>query len=134
MQFKFDLTRTIRYDDLQDLVANMCTKEPIINFSIFKTNTKLSRGKEDIWFVDIPDIESNTPVIIGDVQFTTDYWRVTDVPLYSPIIKDPTWRDIINIFNNMLQNGDRQGIYLEGMHRLKTEDVNIVPIKFAIGS
>ena len=67
MLLKFDLTRTIQYDDLQDLVANMCTQEPIINFSIFKTNMQQSRAKKDEW-VDI------------NYYFDQDAWDADDYP------------------------------------------------------
>jgi hypothetical protein len=63
----------------------------------------------------------------------TDYWRVSDVPVYSEVVENPTWMMIINIFNDMLQNGDHCGIFLEGLYNLKeVGDVKI--IKFAIGS
>lgn len=133
MKLPFELKRTYEYDKLQELVASMCEQEPILNFSIFKTNEDKSSADRCIWFVDAPDIESTEPVILGKVQFMTDYWRVSDEPVYSPVVENPTWQVIINIFNNMLQQGDRNGIYLEGLVLVNPKD-DINTIRFQIGS
>ena len=125
------LDRAFNYNDLYKLAKAMCTNKPLIQFSIFKTNEGLSDSKQ--WIVNAPDIDSTEPVIAGKVQFMTDYWRVSDVPVYSEVVENPTWMTIINIFNDMLQNGDECGIFLEGLYNLKeVGDVKI--IKFAIGS
>lgn len=129
MKLPFELKRTYAYDELQELVASMCEQEPIVCFSIFESFD----NSEGVWMVNAPDIESTNPVILGKVQFMTDYWRVSDEPVYSPIVENPTWQVIINIFNNMLQQGDRQGIYLEGLNLLETKD-NVKIVKFQIGS
>lgn len=128
---KFEYNRTYEYDELQKLAASMCTREPILSFSMFKT--KECTTVDGAWMVNAPDIESYHPVIDGKVQFMTDYWRVTDEPLYSRIVENPTWRVIIDIFNTMLQNGDRQGIYLEGLNVVEVKD-DIKIVLFQIGS
>lgn len=133
MKLPFELNRTYEYSELQELVASMCEQEPIVNFSIFKTNEAKSTKDRDIWFVDAPDVESLDRVIACKVQFVADYWRVADEPVFSHVVVNPTWRDIINIFNDMLQQGDRQGIYLEGLNLLETKD-NVKIVKFQIGS
>ena len=133
MKLPFELKRTYEYNELQELVASMCRQEPIVRFCIFKTNEAKSTKDRNTWFVDAPDVESLDRVIACKVQFMTDYWRVSDEPVYSPVVVNPTWRDIINIFNDMLQQGDRQGIYLEGLNLLETKD-NVKIVKFQIGS
>lgn len=133
MKLPFELNHTYAYGELQELVASMCEQEPIVNFSIFKTNEAKSTKDRDTWFVDAPDIESTEPVVAGKVQFVADYWRVSDEPVYSPVVENPTWQVIINIFNDMLQQGDRQGIYLEGLVLVNPKD-NINTIRFQIGS
>ena len=126
------LDRIYNYDDLQKLAHAMCTNKPILSFSMFET-IEMNFNDEDEWAVKAPDIDSTEPVFKGKVQFMTDYWRVSDVPVYSEVVENPTWMTIINIFNDMLQNGDECGIYLEGLYNLKeVGDVKI--IKFAIGS
>ena len=131
MKLPFEFNRTYDYDELQDLAHSMCTSNPILCFSIFKT--KESDHSEDVWNVNAPDIESTEPVILGKVQFVADYWRVSDEPVYSPVVENPTWRVIINIFNDMLQQGDRNGIYLEGLVLVNPKD-SINTIQFQIGS
>jgi hypothetical protein len=127
------LDRTYEYNDLQKLARAMCTNKPILNFSVFESVEGLEEEGENVWSVNAPDIDSTEPVIAGKVLFTTDYWRVSDVPVYSEVVENPTWMTIINIFNDMLQNGDECGIFLEGLYNLKeVGDVKI--IKFAIGS
>ena len=127
----FEYKRTYEYGELQELAISMCTREPILNFSMF--NTKEGAAVDGVWRVHAPDIESYHPVIDGKVQFMTAYWRVTDEPLYSRIVENPTWRVIIDIFNTMLQNGDRQGIYLEGLNVVEVKD-DIKIVLFQIGS
>ena len=83
--------------------------------------------------VDAPDIESYYPVSPGKVQFVADYWRVADEPVYSRVVEDPTWRVIIDIFNDMLQQGDGCGIYLEGLDIIERKD-DISTVRFQIGS
>ena len=132
MKLSFDLNRTYDYDELQELAASMCKQEPILIFSIFGDD-KCNADIMHQWRVKAPDIESPGRVIACQVQFMTDYWRVSSEPIYSPIVVNPTWRDIINIFNDMLQGGDRQGIYLEGLDVIETKD-NVKIVKFQIGS
>lgn len=123
--------RTYEYDDLHKLAKAMCTNKPMLQFSIFKTNEELSDSER--WMVNAPDIDSTEPVFTGLVQFVADYWRISDVPLHSKVVENPTWMTIINIFNDMLQNGDGQGIYLEGLYE-ENRVGGIQIYRFAIGS
>lgn len=126
---KFEYNRTYEYDELQKLAASMCTREPILRFCMYEFFV----NSEGVWMVNAPDIESYHPVIDGKVQFMTDYWRVSDEPLYSRVVENPTWRVVIDIFNTMLQNGDRQGIYLEGLNVVEVKD-DVKIVRFQIGS
>jgi hypothetical protein len=123
--------RLYEYTDLQKLAHAMCTNKPILCFSMFETAASVDG--EDTWRVHAPDIDSTEPVFKGKVQLMTDYWRVSDVPLYSEVVENPTWMTIINIFNDMLQNGDNCGIYLEGFYLEKQVD-DVQVIRFVIGS
>lgn len=129
MKLPIKLNSTYAYDELQELVASMCRQKPIVCFSIFESFD----NSEGVWMVNAPDIKSYHPIITGKVQFVADYWRVADEPVYSPVVENPTWRVIIDIFNDMLQQGDRQGIYLEGLNLTETKD-DISTVRFQIGS
>lgn len=126
------LDRVYEYSDLQKLAHAMCTNKPVLIFSMFAS---IEEEEFDVnrWMVRAPDIDSTEPVFKGKVQFMTDYWRVSNMPLYSEVVENPTWMTIINIFNDMLQNGDGCGVYLEGFHTLK-EVGDVQVIQFAIGS
>jgi hypothetical protein len=129
MKLPLDLKRTYEYRTLQEIAKGMCINKPMIEFSIFESFD----NEEGVWMVSAPDIESTNAVIGGEVQFIADYWRVAEMPIYSCVVKDPTWRDIINIFNDMLQQGYGQGVYLEGLI-LNEPDDNIDTVRFQIGS
>ena len=129
MKLPFELKRTYAYDELQELVASMCRQKPIVHFSIYESFD----NAEGVWMVNAPDIESTNPVILGKVRFMADYWRVTDEPLYSDVVENPTWRTIINIFNDMLQQGDGCGIFLEDLEMDEPKDGTDV-VRFCIGS
>lgn len=129
MKLPLDLKRTYERETLQEIVEGMCINKPMIEFSIFESFD----NEEGVWMVNAPDIESTNAVIGGEVQFVADYWRVAEMPIYSCVVKNPTWKDIINIFNDALQQGDGQGVYLEGLKVVKPKD-NINTIQFIIGS
>lgn len=62
-----------------------------------------------------PDLASKDPVFQGHCQFLIDYWRVSDTPVFSEIYENPTWKDILNACNDLLQDGDRCGVFLENI-------------------
>jgi len=62
-----------------------------------------------------PDLASDKPVLKGHCQFTIDYWRVSGTPIFSDIYENPTWKDVLNACNDMLQEGDRCGVFLENI-------------------
>lgn len=101
-------------------------KKKLVIFSIFDTDDYSDYNQ---WIINSPDITSAEPVIEGDCSFTIDYWRVNDKPVTSPVISNPTWKDIIVACNDLLQQGDECGVYLEGI--VKTGEGKY---KFQIGS
>lgn len=117
-------TKTYDHDELYEITSSFCVNKPKIVFSIYK-------GDGDMLIA--PDIESSEPVIEGNVQFMIDYWRVSDYPIYSPVISSPTWRDIINACNDLLIQGDGCGIFLEALYLVKDEH-DVKTVRFSIGS
>lgn len=129
--------RIYEYSDLQKLVRAMCDQNAKIIFSIFQdASDSEEEFNTDNWQVKAPDIDSTNPVFKGKVEFFIDYWRVADRPVYSPVYENPTWRDIINACNNLLQQGDPDGVYLEGMNTFKQTKSpdSVTKIEFCIGS
>lgn len=70
-----------------------------------------------------PDIFSDDAVVNGKVKFTIDYWRVSTSAVYSPIYENPTWKDVLNACNDLLQNGDHCGVFLEELIELTEGDL-----------
>jgi hypothetical protein len=62
-----------------------------------------------------PDLASTDPVLHGRCQFTIDYWRVSASPVFSKVYENPTWKDILNACNDLLQEGDKCGVFLENI-------------------
>lgn len=124
----FEFTETMTYDQLNETVNSMLPKnrERLISFSIFED---AGQNENDQWLVKIPNILSDKPVFQGTYNFLVDYWRVCSVAKMSPPVTNPTWKDIIVHFNELLQDGDRCGVFLEG---LNLNDDNT--ISFAVGS
>ena len=74
------LNRIYDYNDLQKLARAMCTNKPILSSSMFEA-IEMNFNDEDKWVVNAPDIDPTEPVFKDKVQFVSDYWRVSDVPL-----------------------------------------------------
>lgn len=123
----FDLTATSEYNHLQKCVKAMCKDTSAMGnkgiiFSIFESAYG-TPGKD--WVVRHPDIWSEEPVFLGDCIFVTDYWRVSDKVIYSAIMRDPTWMDIINECNRQLidpEDGSTAQLFLEGFYELEPKD------------
>ena len=118
-KMKFEYKET-DYDTLQKDADELMTSKKLLIFSIFKD--KETVGEK--WYVTAPDIKSDDPVIEGDVVFYSEYWRVC-APVGISIVKsdeytNPTWADIINAANKMLNETCRYGLYLEGLSTPKT--------------
>ena len=105
LKFEYDLYVGNR--EMLNLVSGMLEKPRRIIFSMFNY---LDNSMEPDAPVCLPNITSEEPVINGEARFMIDYWRVSDEPIYSRVYVDPTWRDIINACNNLLQHGDGLGV------------------------
>lgn len=123
----FDLTATSLYDTLQSAARGMCKDTSRqgnkgLVFSIFESAYG-TPGKD--WVVKHPDIWSEEPVFTGDCIFMTDYWRVADKEIYSAIMRDPTWADIISECNRQLidpEDGSTAQLFLEGFYEMEPKD------------
>jgi hypothetical protein len=88
-----------------------------VEFSIFKDVS----SSIDNWIVSVPDITSTKPIIDGEVVFFSDYWRLTDHlkprgrEIESRVYANPTWKDIINAANEMIESTCQYTLYLEGL-------------------
>ena len=124
---KFEKTETVTYDELTEIVEALLPKNQkrLTEFSIL---SDAGNNDKDQWLVRIPDIRSAKPVLEGTYNFLIDYWRVCSVAKMSRPITNPTWKDIIVVFNELLQDGG-SSLFLEG---LRVQENNIV--EFAIGS
>jgi len=130
-------TKTYSYEELTDAVDSILTGPKRVIFSMFSDTTnktyKPSKTDKDNWIVDAPDFTSTTPVIEGKVQFMIDYWRVADEPVLSEVYLNPTWVDIVNACNDLLKDGDGDGVFLEGFSKGKTAE-GVTTYEFCIGS
>jgi hypothetical protein len=127
----FDLTATSSYATLQKAMEGICEHRSRqgnlgLTFSIFETSKTLDKGLDSgDWIVDHPDIWSEEPVFQGDCVFLTDYWRVSDKEVYSAVMRDPTWAEIINECNRQLidpEDGSTAQLFLEGFYELEPKD------------
>lgn len=102
-----------------------------IIFSIFNS---VDYKKYDLscWIIEAPDVESPEPVFEG--KFYIDYWRFGSKPVFTDILENPTWKDIITACDKlMIDHGDDDGIYFEDINF--EQEVNGVKFyKFLIGS
>lgn len=127
-----DFNKTSTYKTLTNDVNNLIEegKEKRVIFSMFET---LDSNVVDQWTVKHPDITSSTPVIEGRCVFFINYWRVSEEEVHSKELTNPTWKDIINACNNLLQSGDGCGIFLENIEFCKKVD-GVNYFEFSIGS
>lgn len=120
----------IEYTDLQKIAQSFCKSEPKIIFSIFDM---IDSGTDNSWVVNAPDIQSNKPLYEGPHRFRLNYWRFGPTPHISEVYDNPTWADAINVCNDMMvQFGDEDGIYLEGLQHCDPD--NLGRLEFIIGS
>lgn len=127
-----DFDKTSTYEHFQTVAESLidADKEKRIVFSIFETSEDLIG---DDWTVKHPDITSSEPVIEGRCIFFINYWRVSEDEIYSKEYTNPTWKDIINACNNLLQNGDGCGVFLENIEFSRKVD-GVSYFEFLIGS
>jgi hypothetical protein len=128
-KLEFALTVTTEYNKLCKQVANLVGKGPVFDFSIIS-----SHESEDGFYVNHPDLNSKEPVIKGKVQFNANYWRINESGSVStPILENPTWKDILIATNNLLKENDAGGIFLESLV-ITDESNGIKQVELEFGS
>lgn len=105
-----------------------------LTFSIF-TDDGTENGN---WMVKHPNIESTDPVIEGEVGFYSDYWRLTDYNngdvVYSEVVTNPNWKDIINAANDMLVRTCEYELFLEGLTLTRCNEYGRKMVRVDFGS
>lgn len=89
-----------------------------LEFAIFEDAGGIP-GKD--WAVRHPNICSNDPVFEGTCVFYSDYWRISDKKVYSEIMPNPRWSEIIAEANRQLiddNDGSTACLFLEGFCEL----------------
>lgn len=121
-----ELTATSSYSTLQKATKAMCkhrSKEGNIglSFSIFETSSKDKKEDWGDWIVDHPDIYSDEPVFQGNCIFFSDYWRIGYEKVYSEVMPNPRWEELISECNRQLidpDDGSTALLFLEGFYEL----------------
>jgi hypothetical protein len=122
-----EYTATSSYDTLQKVTEGMCKHRSKkgnvgITFSLFETNQERDKGLDSgDWIVDHPDIWSNEPVFEGNCIFYSSYWRISDENVYSEVMPNPRWEEIISEAGRQLidpNDGSCACLFLEGFREL----------------
>lgn len=126
-----DTTCTVEtdYDTLQRLIESwgaLCT-----NFSIFKDCGHTPATAGTIWRIKTPNVQSTKPVVEGKIILYTDYWRVTSSEVYSEVLTNPTWKDLVLAVDKILVES-KNYLYLEGLYvkDSKVDGAQVVEILF----
>jgi len=122
-------SETSEYNTLSEKVKEIIGKRPCFEFSIIE-----SVDTEKGFYVKHPNLNSNEPVVSGKVQLGTDYWRVNESKrVNTPVLENPTWKDILVATNNLLEENDAGGIFLEFL-TIKDEVDGIKQVELEFGS
>lgn len=124
----------IEYKQLCRLTDELIESDKkLVEFSIFRDVS----SNIDNWIISAPDITSTNPIINGEVVFFSDYWRLTDHlkppsrEIVSRVYTNPTWKDIINAANEMVESTCQYTLFLEGLSpRGVADGVKRVEIEF----
>ena len=74
------------------------------------------QGREDgDNLVRFPDIKSKIPLIEGKVKLLISDQYINPLPVFSPELSNPTWKDVLQTANNMLANCVTQIGFLENI-------------------
>ena len=122
-----EYTATSTYNTLQKATKAMCKHKSAQGnvggtFSMFETSKNKDIVENEEWIVDHPDIWSDKPVFNGACVFYSDYWRIGDEPVYSEVMSNPTWKEIINESGRQLidpEDGSCACLFLEGFRELE---------------
>ena len=113
-----DDMHNIEYKELCRLTDELIESDKkLVEFSIFRDVS----SDNDNWIVSAPDVTSDKPIVDGEVVFFSDYWRLTDHlkpfsnEIESRVYTNPTWKDIINAANEMIENTCVCSLFLEGL-------------------
>jgi hypothetical protein len=137
-----ELTVFSPYGTLQKAAKEMCkhtSKEGNIGlvFSIYETAFKtLSKQGFDV-IVKHPDIYSDEPVFEGNCVFFSSYWRISDKKVYSEVMPNPRWEEIIAEANFQLidpNDGSTACLFLEGFYELDPRSDNTRIFEIVWGS
>lgn len=128
MTVNIPLSRTSKYDDLLQSVKAIVGETPRFEFSIFR----IVGGQKD-FVVDHPDLDSDLPLIKGEVQFWTDYWRVTPQKVSTGVLTNPTWRTLLPALQQVLKKNNAGGIFLEQLGRQHL-DKGVIHVELEFGS
>ena len=108
----------IEYKKLCNLTDELIESDKkLVEFSLFRDVS----SDIDNWIVSAPDITSDKPIVDGEVVFISDYWRLTDHlkpfsnEIESRVYTNPTWKDIINAANEMIEKTCECSLFLEGL-------------------
>lgn len=120
-----EYTATSSYDTLQKAAKAMCKHKSKlgrvgVEFSMFESDKGCPI--EGDWIVKHPDIWSDEPVFEGTCVFYSDYWRISDKPVFSDDMPNPRWEEIINEANRQLidpEDGSTACLFLEGFRELE---------------
>jgi hypothetical protein len=113
-----DDMHNIEYKELNKRTCELIeSSKKLVEFSIFRDVS----SDIDNWIVSAPDITSDKPIVDGEVVFFSDYWRLTDhlkpygKEIESCVYTNPTWKDIINAANEMVERTCQYTLFLEGL-------------------
>ena len=127
-KLEFPFTVTTEYNKLCKQVEKLVGKDPAFEFSVMN-----SHDSEDGFYVNHPDLGSKDPVLKGKVQFNANYWRISENAVSTPVLENPTWKDILIATNNLLEENEAGGIFLEALV-ITDESNGIKQVELEFGS
>jgi hypothetical protein len=83
------------------------------------------------------NLDSDEPVFEGNCIFFSDYWRISDKKVYSEVMQNPRWEDIIAEANFQLidpNDGSTACLFLEGFYELDPRSDNTRIFEIVWGS
>lgn len=120
--------------------------DDVFDFEQFKSNWIDSMKRKDGIYMSVPDIsydkeynplpgELDKIAIKGKVKFIREHGHVENFQKFeSNIIENPTWKDLLDIANDMtLAAMDFDHVFLEGFRKVNTID-GVDIYKFFMGS
>jgi len=103
MKINIPLTKKIKYDRLDKLIATILQKQGVKEIRLIFSIIKFEEGSYDIIWA--PDLKSEQPLVKGKYRFVSEAY-------VGQTIKNPTWKEILLEANNAA-HGDH--VYLESL-------------------